>query len=153
MIVDERQYQSTKERIEQFEQALRAPEPTTDDPDSAILRRATRQGLESMLQDLREQAADYELLRDGATVLELHSLPAVPTVLIHARTRVGLTQADLAARAGFTEEQVRCFEATQYARASLAQVQAVLDALGIRISERLLVPWGAADDGRPEPGA
>ena len=99
-----------------------------------------RDATHSMLEDLRDQAADYEALRDGATVLELPSLLAVPGVLPLARTGLGLTRADLAARAGFTEGQVRCFEETGYAGATIEQVQAMLDALGIRTSERLLVP-------------
>lgn len=146
MIANERQLEITKEWIARFEHDLTALEQPSSklEPESQQL---LRQSTESMLQDLRYQAADYEALRDGAQVLELHSLSAVPGVLPHARSRLGLTASELAARVGLTEEQIRCFEATDYAGASLEQVQDVLDALGIRTSERLLVPWGL-DGGR-----
>ena len=140
MITNEHQLQITREWIQRFEQDLAALEKPSPEMAPEI-QQAMRDATHSMLEDLRDQAADYEALRDGATVLELHSLLEVPGALPRARIRLGPTEADLAARAGLTEEQVRCFEATRYASASLEQVQAVLDALGIRISERLLVPW------------
>lgn len=147
MIANERQFEITKEWIARFEKDLAALERPSSklDPESQQL---LRDSAKSMLEDLRDQAADYEVLRDGAQVLELHSLLAVPGLLVHARNRMGLTEAELAGRVEWTEEQVRCFEASAYAGASLEQVQAVLDALGIRISERLLVPWRSAADGR-----
>ncbi len=54
MIASEREYQITRAEIERFEQALAAG----NDPDDGLhplLRQAMRDGLESQLQDLREQ--------------------------------------------------------------------------------------------------
>ena len=78
MIANERQYRITKAAAERFEEALaKSRQPRTDlDP---RLQQAMREGIESQLEELREQLAEYEALRTGrVTVLELHSLKELP---------------------------------------------------------------------------
>ena len=142
MITNERQYRITKAEAERFEQALARDE----EPDAQLhprLRQAMREGLESQLQELREQLAEYERLRSGrVTVLELDSLDQLPEALIRGRIASGLTQKELAARLGLKEQQVQRYEATRYSSASLKRVQDVADALGVKIHERVLLPSG-----------
>ena len=73
-------------------------------------------------------------------VLGLDSLAALPEALIRARIAAGLTQKELATRLGLKEQQVQRYEATRYAAASLTRIQAVAEALGVRIEERITLP-------------
>ena len=140
MITNERQYRITKAEAERFEQAL-----AHGDQQGAHLhprlRQAMREGLESQLQDLREQLAEYEALRNGhVAVLELDSLDQLPDALIRARIAVGLTQKDLAGRLRLKEQQIQRYEATHYAGVSLKRIQEVATALGVKIQERVILP-------------
>jgi hypothetical protein len=75
-------------------------------------------------------------------VLELDSLAQLPRRL-SARIATGLTQKALAKRLGRREQQVQPYEATRYAGVSLARLQVVADALGVRIHERVVLPTAA----------
>jgi ribosome-binding protein aMBF1 (putative translation factor) len=100
-----------------------------------------RESLESELEILREQLAEYEALRSGRiAVLEIDSLTALPDALIRARIAGGLTQKELATRLGLKEQQIQRYEATRYAGVSLERVQAVAEALGVKIHERVILP-------------
>jgi len=143
MIANERQYQITKLEAERFEQAL----AQADEKGAHLhprLRQAMREVMESQLEELRGQLAEYDALRRGKiAVLELHSLRDLPEALIRARIASGLTQKQLAARLGLKEQQIQRYEATRYAGASLARVQAVADALGVKIHGRVMLPNSA----------
>ena len=142
MITTERQYRITKAAAERFAQAL-AHEAQGAHLDPR-LRQAMREGIESELQILREQLAEYEALRSGRiAVLELDSLTALPDALIRARIAAGLTQKELATRLGLKEQQIQRYEATRYSGASLERVQAVAEALGVKIHERVIFPSAA----------
>ena len=140
MISNERQYRITSAEAERFEGAL-----AVASEESAhlhpILRKAIRDGLESQLQDLREQLAEYEALRSGRIdKVEFDSLDALPALLIRARIAAGLTQWALAERLGLKPQQIQRYEASAYKGANLERIQAVATALGVRIHEEVLLP-------------
>jgi ribosome-binding protein aMBF1 (putative translation factor) len=140
MIANERQYRITKAWADRFADALARAREHTEHLHPRI-RQAMQEGIESQLTELREQLADYEALRQGrVAVLELDSLDQLPDALIRARTAAGLTQKQLAARLGLKEQQIQRYEATRYAGATLRRIQAVADALGVQIHERVLLP-------------
>lgn len=140
MIANERQYRITRAEAERFEEALAQSDESISDLDPR-LHRAMREGLESQLQELREQLAEYEALRAGrVTVLELSSLKELPEALIRARIASGLSQKQLAARLGMKEQQLQRWEATRYAGISLERIQAVAEALGVTIREEVILP-------------
>jgi ribosome-binding protein aMBF1 (putative translation factor) len=140
MITNERQYRITKAEADRFAEALAHVEEENQSLHPR-LRRAMRESLESELEDLREQLAAYEALRDGdISVIEVGSLTELPAALIRARTAVGLTQRALAERLGLKEQQIQRYEATGYAGASLERLQAVADGLGVMIEERVVLP-------------
>ncbi len=147
MITNEREYRVTKEWAEKFAVAATHVDDTVmPDP---ILRKALRESYESEAEILRAQLAEYEALRDGRiAILELNSLAELPDALIRARIAAGLTQKKLAARLGLKEQQIQRYEATRYAGASLTRIQAVADALGVTIQERVSLPTAAAEQGR-----
>jgi ribosome-binding protein aMBF1 (putative translation factor) len=140
MITNERQYRITKTEAEKFADAVAHVDERCAHLDP-ILRRAMRESLESELEILREQLAEYEALRSGRiAVLELDSLTDLPDALIRARIAGGLTQKELATRLGLKEQQIQRYEATRYAGVSLQRVQAVAEALGVKIHERVILP-------------
>jgi transcriptional regulator with XRE-family HTH domain len=140
MIANDLQYRVTRTAAREFEQAL-AQLDETEAHRSPEMRALMRAAIESQLEDLRQQLAEYEALRAGRVrVLELDSLEQLPAALIQARIAAGLTQKELAARLNLRESQVQRYEATRYAGTSLARVQSIADALGVKILERVVLP-------------
>ncbi|HUH07436.1 MAG TPA: helix-turn-helix transcriptional regulator [Egibacteraceae bacterium] len=140
MIANDLQYRVTRTAAREFEEAL-ARLDEREAHRSPEMRALMRAAMESQLEDLRRQLAEYEALRAGRVqVLELDSLEQLPDALIRARIAAGLTQKELAKRLGMREQQVQRYEATRYAGASLARLQAVADALGVEIHERVVLP-------------
>jgi len=140
MITNERQYRITKAEADRFAAAIEH----SDEENAGVhplLRDAMKASLESQLHDLRQELADYEALRMGEVdVVELDSLNQLPEALIRARIATRLTQKQLAERLGIKEQQIQRYEATRYAAANLERIQAVAEALGVRIQERVLLP-------------
>jgi DNA-binding XRE family transcriptional regulator len=140
MIANERQYRITRTAVREFEDTLARLE-TGEAHRPPELRRVMREAIESQLEELREQVTEYEALRSGRVqVFELNSLEELPEALIRARIAAGLTQKELAARLRLKEQQIQRYEATRYAGVSLDRIQAVADALGMKIQERLTLP-------------
>jgi ribosome-binding protein aMBF1 (putative translation factor) len=140
MIANERQYRITRTAAREFEVALARLE-TVEAHRTPELRQVMREAMESQLEELREEMADYDALRSGKVgVLELTSLAELPAALVRARIAVGLTQKRLAERLGLKEQQVQRYEATQYAGVSLERIQEVAEALGVTIHEQVILP-------------
>jgi len=140
MITNERQYRITRGWVARFEQARADVEHqgATLDPRA---RRAFLDQYESQLEELRAELDAYDALRRGdVRVLELDSLNDLPEALIQARAAVGVSQETLARRLGLRKQQVQRWESTRYAGVGLERLQAVADALGVRIREQVLLP-------------
>lgn len=137
MITNERQYRITKTEIERFEKSL--SQPTEQGKDlHPELQRAMREGLESQLQELREEVEEYDALRSGkVTSFEFNTLADVPIGLIKARIARGLTQKQLADSLNLKEQQIQRYESTLYEGAGLTRIQEVADLLGIHESVKL----------------
>ena len=144
MIANELQYRVTSAAAREFEEGL-ARLDATEAHRPPEMRALMRAAMESQLEDLRQQLAEYEALRAGQVrVLELDSLEDLPDVLIRARIAAGLTQNELAGRLGIRESQLQRYEATRYAGANLARLQAVARALGVQTHGRVVLPVAGA---------
>ena len=139
MITNERQYKITKNQLQSFEQAYAAALATDPPPGvQPLIHQAMQEGLASQIEDLREQVRRFEALRAGeVTGIVVTSLLGLLPALIEARIAAGLTQLALAERLGIAEQQVQRYEATTYAGASIERIQAVADAVGLRIHEEI----------------
>jgi ribosome-binding protein aMBF1 (putative translation factor) len=142
VIANDLQYRVTQRAAHDFEESLaRIDTDAKDRP--AWIQKAMREAIMSQLADLQSELAEYDALRAGQVrVLELDSLVELPDALIRARIAAGMTQKELAGRLGLREQQIQRYEARRYAGASLERVQAVADALGMRIQERVTLPVG-----------
>jgi transcriptional regulator with XRE-family HTH domain len=141
MIKNERQYRITKAEAEKFRDSLKGWDPTPPDGIDPVIHAAQKSALESQLQDLRREVAEYEALRSGRQpVLEVNSFEEFPDALVRARIAAGLSQKDLAERLGLKEQQVQKYEATGYSAASLTRMTEVVNALGLRVRKEVFLP-------------
>lgn len=141
MIKNERQYRITKAQASQFADALRNLEAQQPNHLHPSLQRAQIEAVRSQFADLEAELRDYELLqRKRPAVIEAQSLEELPGALIRARIALGLSQKEVADKMGIKEQQLQRYEATEYAAASLTRIREVANALGVRISERVLLP-------------
>ena len=137
MITNERQYKITTNQLESFEQAYSPALATKPGLQPRIHQRCGRVW-QVKSRDLREQVRRFEALRAGEIGgIVVTSLLGLLPALIEARIAAGLTQLALAGRLGIAEQQVQRYEATMYAGVSIERIQAVADAVGLRIHEEI----------------
>ncbi len=139
MIANEFQYNLTRKRAAQFEQTLAKLDNRPAEEASALpplLLEAERDALNSQLDTLREEIADYEILRSGQRrTFTLESFTGLPNALIQARIAAGLTQKQLAQRLGLKEQQIQRYEATGYASANFKRITATIEALDLQLRD------------------
>jgi len=141
MIKNERQYRITKAQASQFSNALRSLEEQSAEHLHPLLRKAQIDAARSQYAELEADINDYEgLQRARPAVIEAQTLEELPRALIRARIALGMSQKDLAQKMGLKEQQLQRYESTEYAAASLSRIREVGQALGVRISERVLLP-------------
>jgi DNA-binding Xre family transcriptional regulator len=133
MITNERQYLITQAQAAKFREAL-ASTPPAGVPAKAL--KAMREGAQSQLAELEAQLAEYDALRAGAVVsFEVESIAGIGEALVKARIIRKLTHKALAERMDLAEQQIQRYEATRYAGVSIERLQAVADALNLRVNE------------------
>lgn len=137
MITNERQYQITKAEAAKFREAL-AAQPAKGLHPKAL--KAMRDGAQSQLAELEEQLAEYEALRAGnVRSFKVDTITGIGEALIKARIARHLTHKALADRMNLAEQQIQRYEATCYAGVSIERLQAVADALRLRVNEVLIL--------------
>ena len=138
MITNERQYQHTGKKLADLESLIAATERGEAGDDG--FRDLQIAGLKSQATDLREELAEYDMLRDGSTtVIEATSLAGLADALVKVRIARGWTQRQLADRLGVAEQQVQRYESTSYRTASLARLCDIAEALDVTITQRALL--------------
>ena len=129
MIQNERQFKVTRGQIARLRAALEATQTVRDDTDPRVFR-AMVAGIESQMEELTEELAQYERLKEAAC-LHLESAASLAQVLIMARVARGYSQKDLADKLNLSPQQIQRYEATGYRSASLQRVVDVMEALQI----------------------
>ncbi len=134
MIQNERQYRVTRTQVATFERALAQLDGRAEELHPIALR-AQRNALTSQLETLKAELARFEALRAGQVTFDhLDVVERLPTLLIELRVAAGLTQRALSEALGIHEEQVRRYEATGYAAASLDRVLQIVDCCRMHLS-------------------
>ena len=135
MITNERQYQISKAQLIKFRAAIDAPDSSTRKLHPRA-QNALREAAQSQLDELVAEVAEYERLREGhLTAITAHSIADLASALIKARIMRNWTQKELADKLAVAEQQVQRYEATQYKGVSVERLQAVADALKLRVRE------------------
>jgi transcriptional regulator with XRE-family HTH domain/Zn-dependent peptidase ImmA (M78 family) len=144
MITNEKQYRITRTRLANFERALdQAERVSTVDLHPKIVK-AQRDSLQSMVQELRSDLAEYESLKNAdQSVIKTDTFEELGASLIKARIASGLSQKALAERLGIKEQQIQRYEADSYQSASYRRLGEVANAIGVRIENQVLVPLPA----------
>ncbi|NER99960.1 MAG: helix-turn-helix transcriptional regulator, partial [Symploca sp. SIO1B1] len=97
----------------------------------------TRDVLQVHLEGLLEEVAEYQTLNSlepqGAITLKAHWLTELPQILIKARIAANLSQEELAAIVGVTEEKIRSSEKNNYALTPFTTILDIAAALGIEL--------------------
>ncbi len=133
MITNERQYLITHAQAAKFRDALAAAPAEGLHPKAL---KAMRDGAQSLLTELEEQLAEYDALRAGKIVsIKADSITGIGDALVKARIIRKLTHKALAERMDLAEQQIQRYEATRYAGVSIERLQAVADALNLRVNE------------------
>jgi len=102
------------------------------------LAKAQREALQSQYEELKQELREYQELKSGKRkVLEINSFEHLPLVLIQARIARGLTQKELAQKLGLKEQQIQRYEANDYATASLARLNQIVDVLNVKIGSKV----------------
>lgn len=135
MITNEKQFRSTRSLIDRLRAGLAALETSTDIHPMFV--EAQRSALASQIDELEEDAAQYEALRSGQVrTFAAEGLHELPDILIQARIARGMSQKELADFLGLKEQQIQRYEAERYRSASLDRLAEVAHALNVQISER-----------------
>ena len=132
MIKNEVQYKLTKRSAADFEKRLKwlRETPGARGHIAPVLAKAEEDGLQSMIDELREELQEYERTKQGQVDLTaLISVHSVPKTLIKARIAKGLSQRQLAELVGLKEQQIQRYESNDYANVDLGRVQEIASAL------------------------
>jgi transcriptional regulator with XRE-family HTH domain len=143
VIRNQREYAITKGQVGRLEASIKRLEATPPDARRVHPRlvEAEKKALAVSIQELRSSIRDYDsLVSGGAQVFAISSLSELPLGLIRARIALGLTQKDLADRLGLKEQQIQRYESSDYEAASLGRILEVANALGVSISQELVLP-------------
>lgn len=145
MILNDLEYQVTKERIEGFERALALLNAPDNDlkKTNPIMWQLNVDGVQSLLDDFTSQMQEYEALinRDESEpiVFEIDSLSQLPRVLIQARIAAKISQNELAERLGIEESLLQRYEDREYESATLMQLIEISEVLGISIQPKTTI--------------
>ena len=150
MIANELQRRVTQTAIREFEEALARLDEDAKDRPAGSARGSARGWRASWPTCARSCASTRRSAPARCACWSSTRSLKLPEALIRARIAAGLSQKELAGRLGLKEQQIQRYEARRYAGASLDRIQAVADALGMQIHERVVLPTGPS--GSTEPG-
>jgi len=143
MILNDLEYQTTKERVAGFQRAL----VILNQPNNEIksknhwLWQSNIDGLHQLIAKFNEQIQDYEKLisrdRNEPLIFEVNSIEELPLILIKVRIVTGITQKELAEKLGVSEVQMQRFEEWEYQEATLSKLLEASRVLGISIQNKI----------------
>lgn len=141
MIKNERQYKITKSQLDKFSKAIKDLEIKENKIGSSSLLKLQKASLESHLNDLQREIAEYTDLKSGMIpIAELHSIDELPQTLIKARISLGLSQKELGKLIGLPEQQIQRYESTEYESASISRIKEIADALDLKTEKQFVIP-------------
>lgn len=138
MIKNEKQYQITKRKLNDFIDSLKEIEndKNSDPLTKELYTNAFKGQIEKLVQELNE----FESLKDGTTnEIVLTSLTDMQEALVKARIAKGWSQGKLAEKLKLKEQQIQRYEMSNYSTANFPRVVQVLDALELNMMPLRLI--------------
>lgn len=138
MIKNEKQYQITSKKLDEFKEAISHLKNSIDvNPD---LRSIQIGALQAQIEVMESDLEEYLQLKGGQIrQIEIKSFRELPEVMIKARIAKRLTQTELAEKLKMKTQQLQRYEWENYESASLSRICEVLLALDIN-SMNITVP-------------
>ncbi|MDJ0617136.1 MAG: DNA-binding protein [Calothrix sp. MO_192.B10] len=146
MIKNEKQYEYSKECAERFAYSISLLDKDEEMKQKDFEKwQMNRDVKKYRLEKLQAEIAEYENLtshnHQTPIVLTLEDIYYLPQLLIKARIAAKLSQKELGALAGLTEEQIKDYEAKDYDGANFTDVMGLFLALDMKIQKgEFLVP-------------
>jgi HTH-type transcriptional regulator/antitoxin HigA len=129
MIKSDAQRERTLAQIEGFKQALAQLAQEKPGKRSA----AIRGSYEGMIRQLEDELDEYDQLKSGELKLpHLERLEEIAPYIAKIRIVKGVSQTELAQRLGVSKQVISRYEESDYQTVSVARLQEILDAVGIK---------------------
>lgn len=129
MIKSDAQRDRTVAQIEGFRRALAKVEQEKPNKRST----AIRGSYEGMIRQLEDELREYDQLKSGRLKLpHVERLDQIAPFITKVRIAKGVSQTELATRLGVSKQVVSRYEESAYQTVSLAKLQEILDAVGIK---------------------
>jgi len=136
MIKNDKQFNITKTRLEEFRRMLADVKSNNDATVDLIYKKIEEDALESQILQFEKEIKEYELLKTGkVNYISVDSISNFHEALIKARIIKGWTQAELAAKLDMKEQQIQRYEFTNYDSASISRINEIAEALQIEIRD------------------
>lgn len=128
MIKNEKQYGITMTALAKLQAGLDQLCRESNRPDGIF--KLEKSSFDRKISDLQGELEEYDTLVSGKTpVMEILGTDDLPDALIKARIALGLSQKELAQKAGLEERQVQLYEHTDYEPAGQSHIGGIFDAL------------------------
>lgn len=132
MIKNEKQYNTSKKRLAEFELTI-ASKKTKVLPNS--IEEGALNSLIHIKNDIKEEIKQYESLKHkGIPLKRKVSVAQLPTLLIEHKIAKGLTQKQYSALLGIKEQQLQRYEAENYSSVSFSRLLDYLEKAKIKIN-------------------
>ncbi len=129
MIKSDAQRARTVAQIEGFRQALGKVELERPGKRSD----AIRGSYEGMIRQLEDELREYDQLKAGKLVLpHVERVDQIAPFIAKIRIAKGVSQTELASRLGVSKQVISRHEENDYQTVSIARLQEILDAIGIK---------------------
>ncbi|BDA66131.1 hypothetical protein CAL7716_002970 [Calothrix sp. PCC 7716] len=146
MIKNDQEYKNTQYLASEFEKTIAAMELDEERKKHNFQKWEMGRGAaQCHLDKLKAEIAEYEMLiahdSQAPIMLKLDDIDYLPDILIKARIAAKLSEKELGALCGLTEEQIKLYEKNDYQGASYLDVRFVMSALDIKMQPcEFLVP-------------
>jgi HTH-type transcriptional regulator/antitoxin HigA len=129
MIKNDAQKKRTEAQLEGFRSALTRAQAKMSGKRLA----AVAGSYQGMIEQLEGELQDYQDLRRGALNLpDVERLDQVAPFITRIRIAKGISQTELARRLGVSKQVISRYEESDYQAVSIARLQEILDAVGIK---------------------
>lgn len=144
MIRNDREYRHAREQLgnlrASFDELSGLPAQRSSGEAPAVMDAVGMQ-----MEDIEREISEYEDLKEGRLLsFEASSLDSLGELLIRARIARGLTQEQLAAELGMTQQQIARYERDDYQKISLWRLAEISEALQVNLNVRARLPTHTA---------